>query len=100
MVKEVYEALVSHPKKTRYIAEARIKSDRVDSKALSELVRLLPAVELHASLRDRWTSGESESKSLPVRERMKQIVKIMGVLAYEGIKPPRGFGLFTRRGVE
>jgi len=31
---------VSHPKKTRYIAEARIKSDRVDSKAIAELVRL------------------------------------------------------------
>jgi hypothetical protein len=31
---------VGHPKKTRYIAEARIKSDRVDSKAIAELVRL------------------------------------------------------------
>ena len=27
-------------KKTRYIAEAKIKSDRVDSKAIAELVRL------------------------------------------------------------
>ena len=32
--------LVSHPKKTRYIAEARIKTDRVDSRALAELLRL------------------------------------------------------------
>ena len=31
---------VSHPKKTRYIAEARIKCDRVDSRAIAELVRL------------------------------------------------------------
>jgi transposase len=30
-----YNVVVSHPKKTRYIAEAKIKSDRVDSKAIS-----------------------------------------------------------------
>ena len=35
-----YDITVSHPNKTRYIAEARIKSDRVDSKALAELLRL------------------------------------------------------------
>jgi transposase len=35
-----YGVSVSHPKKTRYIAEAKIKSDRVDSKAIAELVRL------------------------------------------------------------
>lgn len=35
-----YDVTVSHPKKTMYIAEARIKSDRVDSKALAELLRL------------------------------------------------------------
>jgi len=33
--------LVSHPKKTRYIAEAKIKSDRVDSKAIAEPARRL-----------------------------------------------------------
>jgi len=32
LVKKGYLVLVSHPKKTSYIAEARIKSDRVDSK--------------------------------------------------------------------
>ncbi|MGD0804913.1 MAG: transposase [Candidatus Bathyarchaeia archaeon] len=35
-----YDVTVSHPKKTRIIAEARIKSDRVDSRALAELLRL------------------------------------------------------------
>ena len=33
LVDEGYNVIVSHPKKARYIAEARIKSDRVDSKA-------------------------------------------------------------------
>lgn len=35
-----YDVTVSHPKKTRYIAEARIRSDRVDSKGLADLLRL------------------------------------------------------------
>jgi transposase len=30
-----YDVTVSHPRKTRLIAEARIKSDRVDSRALA-----------------------------------------------------------------
>ena len=40
LVEEGYSVTVSHPKKTRYIAEERIKSDRVDSKALAELLML------------------------------------------------------------
>jgi len=59
LVGEGYDVLVSHPKKTRYIAEARIKSDRVYSKALAELLRLdslpnsyIPPKEL-ADLRER-----------------------------------------------
>jgi len=35
-----YEILVSHPKKTRLIAESRIKTDRVDSRAVTELARI------------------------------------------------------------
>lgn len=40
LVEEGYEVQVSHPKKTRYIVEARIKTDRMDSRAIAELVRL------------------------------------------------------------
>jgi transposase len=40
LTEQGYNVTVSHPKKTRYIAEARIKSDRVDSRALAELLRL------------------------------------------------------------
>jgi hypothetical protein len=32
---------VSHPKKTRYIAEARIKSDSIDSKARADVFEVL-----------------------------------------------------------
>jgi len=49
LTEQGYDITVSHPKKTRYIAEARIKSDRVDSKALAELLRLdsLPVSYIH-----------------------------------------------------
>ena len=101
LVEEGYDVLVSHPKKTRYIAEARIKSDRVDSKAIAELVRLdalplsyMPPKNI-ALLRERV-----RRRAFLVRERSKLMVKIRGVLAYEGLKPPEEYGLFTRRGVE
>jgi hypothetical protein len=35
-----YNLAVSHPKKTRYSAEAKIKFDRVDFKSIAELVKL------------------------------------------------------------
>ena len=101
LVREGYRVEVSHPKKTRYIAEARIKCDRVDSKAIAELVRLdalprsyMPPPEI-AELREKV-----RRRAFLVRERAKLMTKIRGVLAYEGLKPPNGYGLFTRKGVE
>jgi len=35
-----------------------------------------------------------------VRRRAEPKVKIQSVLTYEGVKPPEGYGLFTRKGVE
>jgi transposase len=56
-----FNIVVSHPKKTRYIAEARIKSDRVDSKVIAELARLgsLPLAYV-------------PSRAFLVRQRVKQ----------------------------
>ena len=39
LVEQGYDVLVSHPKKIRYIAETRIKTDKIDLKALAELPR-------------------------------------------------------------
>jgi transposase len=101
LTEQGYDVTVSHPKKTRYIAEARIKSDRVDSKALAELLRLdslpesyIPPEEL-AELRERI-----RRRAFLVRQRAKLKVKIRDILAYEGVKPPEGHGLFTRKGVD
>jgi transposase len=101
LVDQGYDITVSHPKKTRYIAEARIKSDRVDSKALAELLRLdslptsyIPPKE-HAILREKI-----RRRAFLVRQGTKLKVKIRDVLAYEGAKPPTGHGLFTKKGVD
>jgi len=98
---EGYSVVLSHPKKTRYIAEAKIKSDRVDSKAIAELARLdalplayMPEKEISV-LRE-----QVRRRAFLVRERVKIRVKVKSILTYEGIKWPSEGGLFTRKGVE
>jgi transposase len=101
LVEQGYDVTVSHPKKTRYIAEARIKSDRVDSKALAELLRLdslptsyIPPREI-AEIRERV-----RRRAFMVRQVTKLKVKIRDTLAYEGVKTPKEYSLFTVKGVE
>ena len=95
-----YSVMVSHPKKTRYIAEARVKSDRVDSKVIAELARL-GALPL-AYISDKETAILQEQvrrRAFLVRERVKLRVKIKSILTYEGIRWPSDSGLFARKGV-
>jgi transposase len=68
-----YTILVSHPKKTRLIAESRIKTDRVDSWAVTELARL---------------------NALPLSYVPPDDI------AVNGIQPPSDRGLFTSKGLE
>ena len=100
-VEEGYDVIVSHPKKTRYIAEARIKSDRVDSGALAELVRLNSLPESYMPPLDIAELWERvRRRAFLIKERSKLMVKIRVVLTYEGVKPPKGYSLFTRKGIE
>ena len=99
--KKGYTVSVSHPKKTRYIAEAKIKSDRIDSKAIAELARLdaLPP----AYMPDQETAMLREKirrRAFLVRERVRLRAKIKSLLTYEGIEPPSDYGLFTEKGAE
>jgi len=99
--KKGYTVSVSHPKKTRYIAEAKIKSDRIDSKAIAELARL-DALPL-AYMPDQETAMLREKirrRAFLVRERVRLRAKIRSILTYEGIKPPSEHDLFTEKGVE
>jgi transposase len=96
-----YNVLVSHPKKTRLIAESRIKTDRVDSWALTELARLdalplsyVPPDDI-AALREKV-----RRRAFMVRMRSKLKVKIKAHLTINGLTPPTEYGLFTRKGLE
>ena len=104
LTRKGYDVLVSHPTKTRLIAESRIKTDRVDSKALAELLRLdaLPS----SYMPDEETSSLREMvrrRAYLVRERTKFRVKIRDCLVYNGIKRTKdegsSNGLFTIDGI-
>jgi transposase len=96
-----YTILVSHPKKTRLIAESRIKTDRVDSWAVTELARLdalplsyMPPDDI-AALREKV-----RRRAFLVRMRGKLKVKIKAQLLINGLTPPSEHGLFTVKGLE
>ena len=106
LTKQGYDVFVSHPTKTRLIAESRIKTDRIDARALAELLRLdaLPA----SYMPDEEISSLREMvrrRAYLVRERTKFRVKIRDCLVYNGIskRDPEGSsskGLFTIDGLE
>jgi transposase len=96
-----YNVFVFHPKKTRLIAESRIKTDRVDSWAVSELARLnalplsyVPPDDI-AALREKV-----RRRAFLVRMRSKLKVKIKAHLTINGLASPVEYGLFTRKGIE
>jgi len=96
-----YKVLVSHPKKTRLIAESRIKTDRVDSWAVTELARLnalplsyVPPDDI-AALREKV-----RRRAYLVRMRSKLRVKIRAQLTINGIQAPTEHGLFTSKNLE
>ena len=82
------------------IAEAKIKSDRVDSKAIAQLLRMdwLPL----SYVPDDVTEALREKvrrRAFLVRERVKLRVKIKSYLTYQGLKWPEDHGLWTKGGV-
>jgi transposase len=98
--KEGFDAVVSHPRKTKLIAEAKIKSDKVDSKAIAQLLRMdwLPL----SYVPDEDTSALREKvrrRAFLVRERVKLRVKIKSFLTYQGLKWPTDYGLWTKAGL-
>ena len=97
---EGYEVILAHPLKTRAIAEARIKTDRVDSEILAHLLRsnLIPSSyvppkeirELRSLVRQRFFL---KRHSTSIKNR------IHSELARRGINPEMRY-LFSRKGVE
>ena len=96
-----YHVTISHPRKTKLIAESRTKNDKVDSKVLAELLRLNALPESYIPPRDVAVIREKvRRRAFLVRQVSKLKVKIRDIMAYEGVKPPEGYGLFTKKGTE
>ncbi len=90
---------LAHPQRVKAIAEAKVKTDKVDSETLAHLLRagLLP--ESYVPPRDIRELRETvRRRAFLVRERMKLMNRIHAELAKRGIDP--GTPLFTRRGRE
>ena len=100
LVEEGYDITVSHPKKTKYMAEARIKSES----RLQALAKLLRPDSLPTSYIPTGELSQLREKprriAFLVRQSAKLKVKIRDALAFEGIKPQAGHGLFTKKGVD
>jgi transposase len=96
-----HKVVLAHPLKTRMIAEARIKTDKIDAKTLAELLRgnLLPTSyvppkeirELRHLVRCRIALGR-------FRSRLKTQIKTE--LRRKNIKYQDGASIFTRKGKE
>jgi transposase len=81
------------------IAEAKIKSDSVVSKAIAQLLRM-DWLQL-AYVTDDVTGALREKvrrRAFLVRERVRLRVKIKSCLTYQGLKWSEDLGLWTRRG--
>ena len=100
LTKKGYDIHVAHPMENRSIANARIKTDRISSTALAELLRLDGLPESYMPPPDIPGLWEKvRRQAFLVRERVKLKTKIRSTLTCEVIKPPEGFGLFTGKGM-
>lgn len=91
----VREVVVSNPLRTRAIAEAKIKTDRVDATVLAHLLRLdyLPRVwQPDAATRDLRRQTTERANLVSDRTRLKN--RIHAVLHQRLLPPPNG-DLFT-----
>lgn len=94
------EIYLCHPQKTKAIASAKIKTDKIDSKILADLLRcnLLPT----SYIPDRKTRDEREIlryRASLVNLRIQLKCKVHTILEKNGIRPPQS-DIFTKKGTE
>jgi transposase len=96
----VGEIVVSNPLKTRAIAEAKVKTDKVDAETLARLLRAdyLPAVWQPDAATARLRHVSSQRSSL-VADRTA-IKNRIHALLHQRLIPTPSDGLFSRRGRE
>ena len=94
------EVVLAHPLKVRAIADAKIKTDRIDSEMLAHLLRADLIPEAYAS------SKEVRAKKRVLRQRMflvrvRTMVKnrVRALLCQHGVQPPAVSDLFGKKGL-
>jgi transposase len=87
-----YSAKLANPVKTRAIAEARIKTDKVDANILADLLRANMVAECYIPPKEvRLMREMVRSRKALVRTRTQMINKIRAVLMKKDIKLPTRF---------
>lgn len=94
------EVLLAHPLKVRAIADAKIKTDKIDSEMLAQLLRAELIPEAYAP------SKEVRAKKRVLRQRMflvrlRTMVKnrVRALLSQHGVEPPPVSDLFGKKGL-
>lgn len=91
---------LAHPLKTKAIASARIKTDKIDAATLAQLLRadLVPQAHI-SSAQARLNKELLRHRAVLVRMRTAMKNRVHALLAKYNLKPDgEGFGLFTLQG--
>jgi len=95
---EVGQVVLSHPARTRLIAEAKIKTDQVDARVLAQLLRIGFLPTAYAPPREVREGRELHRYRMTLVRYQTQLKnRIHALLDRQGIMAPEA-DLFTRRG--
>ena len=93
------EVILAHPAKVRAIAEARIKTDKIDSETLAHLLRADLIPQAYAPSREvRATKRVLRQRMFMVRVRTMLKNRIKALLAQHEVTPPKVTDLFGKQG--
>ena len=94
------EVLLAHPLKVRAIADAKIKTDKIDSEMLAHLLRADLIPEAYAPSKEvRATKRVLRQRMFLVRIRTMVKNRIRALLCQHGIEPPPVSDLFGKKGL-
>ena len=95
------EVVLAHPSKVRVIAEARVKTDKIDSETLAHLLRADLIPEAYAPSADvRATKRVLRQRMFLVRVRTMVKNRIKALLAQHEVSVPKVTDLFGKKGRE
>lgn len=94
------EVLLAHPLKVRAIADAKIKTDKLDSEMLAHLLRADLIPEAYAPSKEvRATKRVLRQRMFLVRLRTMVKNRVRALLSQHGISPPPVSDLFGKKGL-